>query len=327
MGHGWTRRGVLGAGLAAGLVGVAPARATGTAFDVADGFGLRVVGNQRVDARLGRLRFETAEVFTGPGATVLLPAGYDDHPTRRYPLLFLFHGGGADHTQWTAQLDAAAATLDHEVIVVMPDCNLVGWYADHLYPTGGPRNWKTFHLEQLLPWVEANFRTLGVPSARAVAGLSMGGYGAQKYAAEYPDRFAAVSSYSGPSNNIDPVLEMWIFTTVGLDAQLPGAVYGHPLAHHAVMKRENPMSNLESFRGKRVVLYAGRPPLLSADPAADAQERVVHSQNTQFSKRLTEAGIAHAFHSYPGTHTGAYWSRNFREDLPGLVAALDPASG
>ncbi len=311
----------------AGVFGVGPARAATGTFDVADGFGLHVIENQLVDGRLGHVRFETAEVHTRPAATILLPSSYEAQPDRHYPLLFLLHGGGADHTQWTAQLDAAASTVGHEVIVVMPDCNLVGWYADHLYPTGGPRNWKTFHIQQLLPWVEANFRTLSTQSARAVAGLSMGGYGAQKYVAEFPDLFAAVSSYSGPSNNLDLVLEGWIYTTVGLDGQLPGAVYGLPATHHPLMRRENPLSNLESFRGKRVVLYAGRPPLLSADPAADVQERVVHRQNVQFSGALTKAGIPHAFHSYPGTHQGQYWTRNFREDLPGIVAALDPAGG
>lgn len=322
-----SRRALLGVGALGGLATLAgPARAV-AGFDVSDGFGLTVVENVRRDARQGHLRFRTAEVVTDPAVTILLPAGYDASPLRRYPVVLLLHGGNAEHTQWTAQLDAAASTLGHDVIVVMPDCRLVGWYADHVYPTGGPRNWKTFHLEQLLPWIDANFRTIPRASARAVAGLSMGGYGAQKYVAEFPDRFAAVSSYSGPSDNLDPILEGWIFTTVGLDRQVPGAVYGPPGTHHPLMRRENPMSRVESFRGKRVVLYAGRPPLLSTDPFADVQERVAHDQNAQLSRRLTNAGIAHEFRDYPGTHHAEFWTRNFREDLPGIVDALEPAHG
>ncbi len=275
------------------------------------------------------MRFRTPQVQTEPAAAVLLPAGYD-HPrnrSRRYPVLFLFHGGGGDHTQWYEQLGAVQTAEGHEVIIVMPDCNLVGWHANHMYPTGARRNWKNFHIQQLLPWVDANFRTIPDGSARAVAGLSMGGYGAQKYVAEYPDLFAAVSSYSGPSNNLDPVLETWIFFTVGLDMQVPGAVYGPVGVHRDRMKRENPWNRVPSFRGKRVVMYAGKAPVVSPNVMADVQEHVVHAQNMAFSRKLTNAGIANQFHDYPGTHSGEYWTRSFREDLPGIVAALRRATG
>jgi dipeptidyl aminopeptidase/acylaminoacyl peptidase len=66
-----------------------------------------VVENSRVDARLGHVRFETAQVFTRPAATILLPRGYDEHPGRRYPLLLLLHGGGADHREDLPRIVAA----------------------------------------------------------------------------------------------------------------------------------------------------------------------------------------------------------------------------
>lgn len=316
----WSRRSVLASGVGVGLVGLArPARAAPPRLR--DGHGLEVVEARRVDDRLLRVRFRTAQVHTGPWASILLPEGYDRRRGRRYPVLHLLHGGGADHQQWHEQLEARESSAGRDVIIVMPDCNLVGWYADHRFPTDGPRNWRTFHLDQLLPWVDANFRTVPRASARAVAGLSMGGYGAQKYVAERPDLFAAVSSYSGPSDNTDPVLEQWIFLTVALDGQAPGAVYGPPLTHRRVRERENPWHRVESFRGKRVVLYCGEAGI-SPDAFADLQEHVVHAQNTRFHARLRRAGIESTFHSYPGSHHGEHWARNFREDLPGILDVI-----
>jgi DNA-binding Xre family transcriptional regulator len=208
-----------------------------------------------------------------------------------------------------------------------PACYKIGWYADHLRPTVKPMNWKTFHIRQLILWVDANFRTLGSPTGRAVAGLSMGGYGAQKYTAEFPDQFAAVSSYSGPSNNLAPEIEGWIFATPAADGQAPGAVYGNPGEHHDVMRRENPWDNVESFRNKRIALYAGRTELTPDNFMNDVQERVVHALNAAFHQRLLDAGIPNEFHDYPGSHTGDHWTRNFREDLPGILDHLDRPTG
>ncbi|NUT18567.1 MAG: esterase family protein [Hamadaea sp.] len=307
---------------AAGQLG-SPAHAAG--LPVGNGFGLTVLDNQRWDARLAYVRFRSTELTRDPGVNILLPDGYDANPARRYPVLYLLHGGNTDFRQWHMELGAVDSTAGLEVIVVMPDCYKIGWYANHLRPLLGPLNWKNFHIYQLIPWIDANLRTTGSAAGRAVAGLSMGGYGAQKYAAEFPDRFAAVSSYSGPSNNLAADIESWIFVTPAADGQFPGAVYGGIGERHDIMTAENPWDRVESFRGKRIALYAGLTDVTPDAWMSDVQERVVHYQNAAFHQRLLDAGIPNAFHDYPGTHTGEHWARNFREDVPGIVAALTPA--
>ncbi|MGH3727311.1 MAG: alpha/beta hydrolase [Micromonosporaceae bacterium] len=323
----FTRRRVLaGAAAAAAAAGVGftlrPAQA-----EVGNGFGLTVLEQKRIDARLLYVRFRTSELSRDPGVNVLLPDGYDANAGRRYPVIHLLHGGGTDFRQWHTELGAVQSTAGRDVIVVMPDCYKIGWYANHLRPIAGPLNWKNFHIKQLIPWVDGNFRTLGNSAGRAVAGLSMGGYGAQKYAAEFPDQFAAVSSYSGPSNNLAPEIESWIFVTPAADGQAPGAVYGNIGERHDLMRKENPWDNVESFRGKRVSLYAGRTDLRPDHFMSDVQERVVHAQNAAFHQRLLDAGIPNGFHDYPGSHTGDHWTRNFREDVPGILEHLSRPTG
>jgi len=80
----------------------------------------------------------------------------------------------------------------------MPEAGIAGFYNDWHGPADGgfTPKWETFHLSQVLPWIDASFNTVKNKSGRAVAGLSMGGFGALKYAADRPDLFSAVGAFS-----------------------------------------------------------------------------------------------------------------------------------
>ena len=84
------------------------------------------------------------------------------------------------------------------MIVVMPDGGSNGWYTDW-YQGARPvqPRWETYHVGELVPWIDATYRTIASRRGRAVAGLSMGGYGALIYAARHPGTFAAAASFSG----------------------------------------------------------------------------------------------------------------------------------
>src|SRR5690606_8761230 len=129
---------------------------------------------------------------------ILLPDGYDDDPDARYPVLYLLHGGGDGEMSWTDKGEAEEATAGLPLIVVMPGVtghgNYVDWYNGG---RGGAPMWETFILAQLLPWVDANLRTVGTREGRAVAGLSMGGGGAMGFAARHPDLFVSAAAFSG----------------------------------------------------------------------------------------------------------------------------------
>ena len=163
-----------------------------------DGFGLRIVDRNENDPRLWYYRFQTAAIGWNPGVNVLLP---DDYRTSglTYPVLYMFHGGDDDFRQFDF-LGIRNLTAGKPIIVVMPDGGHAGWYSNPVSSFVGPRNWETFHIAQLLPWIEANFRTFAEYDGRAVGGFSMGGFGALKYAAKYYGHFASVSAHSGPAS-------------------------------------------------------------------------------------------------------------------------------
>jgi len=138
---------------------------------------------------------------------VWLPPSYDREPTRRYPTIYWLAGftstgtslfqGGPWEPSLADRLDRlVAAGRMAEVIVVAPDCftRLGGsQYLDS--PASG--RYETHVCAELIPAVDARFRTLAAREARAVGGKSSGGFGALVLGMRHPDLFAAVASHAG----------------------------------------------------------------------------------------------------------------------------------
>ena len=137
----------------------------------------------------------------------MLPVGFDASGATRYPMLLLLHGGAGRYTDW-ANAGLLELTKDLPLITVLPDAGRSAWYTDwYNNGAGGPPMWETYHLGQLLPWVDANFPTVGARSGRAIAGLSSGGFGALSYASRHPDLFVAAAGFSAAlDTNTPPVV-------------------------------------------------------------------------------------------------------------------------
>ncbi|MDT5365556.1 MAG: hypothetical protein QOC69_7318 [Mycobacterium sp.] len=284
-----------------------------------DGFGLTIVDRNENDPRLKYYRFQTAAIGWNPGVNVLLP---DDYQTsgRTYPVLYMFHGGADDFRQFDF-LGIRDLTAGKPIIVVMPDGGHAGWYSNPVTSFVGPRNWETFHIAQLLPWIEANFRTYAEYDGRAVGGFSMGGFGALKYAAKYYGHFASVSAHSGPASlrrDFGLVVHWANITSAVLDLA-GGTVYGAPFWDQARVSADNPVERIESYRNKRIFLVAGTSP----DPLNwfdSVNETQVLAGQREFRERLSEAGIPHESHEVPGGHV--FRPDMFVLDLDGIIARL-----
>ncbi len=123
--------------------------------------------------------------------TVYLPYGYEANPKKKYPVLYLLHGGGGDEEAWTS-MGRTAQILDNLIeqgkaepmIVVMPNGNpnqqaaaTMGLPTSQL-DTRAPENANAYVkslVNEIVPFIESNFRAIPKKSARAIAGLSMGG--------------------------------------------------------------------------------------------------------------------------------------------------------
>ena len=333
------RRGFLGAGglvaasaLGAGAVGLgaSPAHA-------------ELRGEPREIENNGRFlsyEFPTTSVETRfPGqpsakATVLLPDGYHTS-NKRYPVLYLLHGGLGDYGQFR-NLGIEGLTAGKEIIVVMPDGGFAGWYSNPASTsiTIGPRNWETFHINELLPWVDAKFRTHAEYAGRAVSGFSMGGFGALKYTAKYYGHFSSVSSHSGPASlrRDFGLVAHYINGTGVVDSGRP--TYGIPWREDLV-SADNPVERIESYRNKRIFLVAGTDRSTFFDGRVSfpegtpeeiwnkVQEQHVLNGHREFGALLDQAGIPHTRYEEPGGHFVR--PHRLQEDIEGIVAHLKPA--
>ncbi|RMI34378.1 alpha/beta hydrolase-fold protein [Nocardia stercoris] len=290
-----------------------------------DGNGLTIVDRNENDSRLWYYRFATAAVGWNPGVNVLLP---DDYHTsgHTYPVLYLFHGGGTDQDFRTFdQLGIRDLTAGAPIIVVMPDGGHAGWYSNPVSSFVGPRNWETFHIDQLIGWIDGNFRTWNDGGGRAAGGFSMGGFGALKYTTEYPWLFASVSAHSGPPslrrNNPPPTVVDWANLSAAVLDLAGGTIYGVPW-NQARVSADNPVEHIENFRDHRIFLVAGTSP----DPINwfdQMNETHVLAGQREFRADLAAAGIPCEWHEVPGGHY--FRPEMFRLDLPGILARLRPA--
>lgn len=141
-------------------------------------------------------------------AIVYTPPGYDDHSAAHYPVLILQHGSGEDETGWTHQgraqfiLDNLIAAGKARPMIVVMDRG----YAQRAGtpPMPGPTGWLQNHtsfedvvVHDLIPMIDASYRTIPDREHRAMAGLSMGGMQTLFITLEHLDLFAYIGSFSG----------------------------------------------------------------------------------------------------------------------------------
>ena len=314
------------------------ARATGPTLR--DGSGLDVLSQERLSGRLLTASVGT-EALPGPAnVRILLPSGYQRRPHRRYPVLYLIHGTSGGAPDWTEVGDAAKTTAKRRLIVVMPDIGLDydggGWCTN--WPDG-PYAWETFHIDQLLPWVDHNLRTVRKRGRRAIAGLSQGGFCATSYAARHPDLFSATYSYSGVpdiSSRPETIVGSTAIinaTEVGLNGVPPNSMFGDRVSNEVNWKAHDPATLVENLRATRIYLYTGNGgpgPYDTVDPvnipgylSSSGIEWLVHQDTTYFHEQLDSIGLPHYFNDYGGgTHTWGYWARDLRWSMPQLMSGF-----
>jgi enterochelin esterase-like enzyme len=137
---------------------------------------------------------------------IYLPPDYETSQ-RSYPVLYLLHGGGDDHTGWV-QFGEVLNITDKAIkeghatpmIIVMPDANTGrrGYEND----ITGKWRYEDFFFQEFLPYVEKTYRIKGEKRYRAVAGLSMGGGGTFTYALHHPELFSSACPLSASTGSL-----------------------------------------------------------------------------------------------------------------------------
>jgi enterochelin esterase-like enzyme len=147
--------------------------------------------------------FPSPSTNTSRRAFVYTPPGYEKNPKQRYPVLYLQHGWGEDETAWSNQ-GRANLIMDNMIAEgkVEPFLIVMTYGMTNYVRFGGIRSFKidsfqTVLVDELIPYVDANFRTVAKQSHRAMAGLSMGGMETHTITLNKPDVFSYYGLLSG----------------------------------------------------------------------------------------------------------------------------------
>ena len=254
---------------------------------------------------------------------VVVPVNYQSDKARRYSTIYLLHGLTGHFDNWTNQSKLAEYAAKYGYIIVTPEGDN-GWYSDSA--TVPNDKYESYIVQELMPEIEKNFRTIADKNHRAVAGLSMGGYGSLKFGLKYPDKFALVGSFSGAVQAA--TLSVKMVQSTGWKA-LSDSIIGVYGADDSPTRAAN-----DIFKIVREMPAANVKNLPFMYISCGTEDGLIVN-NREFTALLIEKKIPHEFRESPGIHDWKFWDAQIQEFLrtsekffgSSTTANLDPKSG
>ena len=240
---------------------------------------------------------------------VYLPADYET-TNRRYPVLYLLHGYTDDETGWV-QFGEVNSIADKSIasgeatpmIIVMPDAG-VTWYVNSY---DGKVKFEDFFVQELIPHIDATYRSRPTREFRAVAGLSMGGHGSFLLAAKHPDMFTACAPLSGAFWTEEEIIkfpdERWeqLFGDLfGKEVKGADRLTPHVKANTGIEIVKN--GNADEFKKVKFYIDCG-------------DDDFLIEGNMALHLEMKKKGIPHEFRVRDGVHDWTYWRTALPEVL------------
>ena len=246
------------------------------------------------------LRLESKLMGRSMPYRVILPNGYAEvkGSSQRYAVIYLLHGLTGHYTNWTDKTKLAEYTADHTFIIVTPEGDN-GWYTD----SGSTPNdkYESYVMQELIPEIDAKFRTLADREHRVIAGLSMGGYGSIKFGLKYADKFSLVGSFSG-------ALGAASFNGKNAGAIGKGidAIYGTDDSE--IRKANDIFGLLKTMTPEQIKTL---PFIYQSCGTGD----FLADNNRSFHTLMVEKKVLYEFRERPGIHDWIFWDDQVREFL------------
>jgi enterochelin esterase-like enzyme len=266
---------------------------------------------RRLDGTLRRLTYRSAELRRPQMVIVYLPPSYGkpEAASRRYPVVYLLHGCPGQPRDWLVKGDLHD-TIEQlirthrtpEMILVMTDgsgprgrydCTLYLDRADGRYPA------ETAFVRDLVPLIDARFRTIATREGRALLGLSSGGFAAVNLGVRHPDLFSVLASLSG-------------YFRATSDPRAVRAVLGSDNVAWAANSPADHLATLPAAERPHIYVNIGR-----SDP--------MRAESEAFARQLQALGIDHKLREMRGAHGWSYWRRSLPDALTWVGSRL--ASG
>jgi S-formylglutathione hydrolase FrmB len=266
--------------------------------------------------------FESKTLGQAEAYSIFLPPSFSRDASRTYPVVYFLHGLNNDETSWTVErYGHVQSSLEQmmlsgkipEFIMVHPrgDSSFYCNYID------GSRRYEDLVAQEFITFMETNYRAAKGRENRAIAGTSMGGYGALKIAMKYPDRYGAVVGQSPilfpGANPLAASDEMKSSRFYSFFVNMMTPVFGDPIRQD-VWDANNPLTLAKSRKldGLKIYFDYGTDdryiPMTHLDEGAKALDRI-----------LTESKVQHVFKIHPGEpHGWALIAAHLDETLPFL---------
>jgi S-formylglutathione hydrolase FrmB len=291
------------------------------------GCGLTVLNVTQLNTQLYEVVVSSEQVRGDQKIRILVPTDYTTSgASRRYPVLYLLHGAFGGDADWTGGGAAQSTTSNAPLISVMPNGDPFGFYTNWVIPQDvAPQNWRTYHMEQLVPWIDLNLRTVAKKGGRAIAGLSMGGFGAIHYAERYSDNFVYGASFSGAVDLLDTTVQNIIIGLPGRDKPLIGP-FGYPNASRSSngWVAEDTVTHTSDFHNISIAIYTG---------AVGGLELALRNGSYRLRDSLESLKIPVYFDDYgngqsigygcDGAHSWPCWKAALINVLPRMMAVLE----
>jgi S-formylglutathione hydrolase FrmB len=230
--------------------------------------------------------------FLPPSYDAAAPAGT---AARRYPVLYDLHGLGDNEQSlintgaWSLIQDLRAERKIGEFLIVTPD----GGQSFYINSQDGRERYSDFFLQEFIPAIERRYRVRAGRSGRGITGMSMGGYGALRFAFANPQLFASVSAHSAALVAEPPRASQRELSPL---AAMLGELFGNPIDvafwnanSPFVLARKNPVS--------RVKIYFD---------CGDQDRYGFENGAKALHEELGTLKVPHEFHIYPGGHDVEY---------------------
>ncbi len=235
-----------------------------------------------------------------------LPASFDEDKTRRYPVLYYLHGLGDNEQSllnlggWDVISDLRRQGKIGDFIVLAPSAGR----SFYLNSENGKFRYEDFFIKEFMPQMEKKYRVESTRATRGITGVSMGGYGALRFAFKYPAEFAAVSAQMPAL--IAELPKDLNTGGAGAPGSLLGDVFGSPF-DRAYFDRNNVFYFARNDRAaslKRMKIYFD---------VGNNDDYGFEQGAQQLHQLLNSRGIPNEFHIYPGRHDPQFVIRRFGE--------------
>jgi putative tributyrin esterase len=230
---------------------------------------------------------------------VVTPKSYQVGQTR-YPTLYLLHGGYGKFSDWL--LNTPDKSLVHRLcdeynlIFVLPDGGIGGYYLDS--PINPSSQYESFIIKEVIPKVDATYRSINDRKSRVISGLSMGGHGALYLSTRNPELFCAVGSMSGA---VDINTDHW---------NVP------PERRKAIAERQaniwpSKQDKPEFYLNNSVVSMTEKMKTNGLAMIFDCGvDDFLIEPNRELHRRLLYNQTPHEYTERPGAHTWEYWQNS-----------------